>query len=185
MACRLIEWLVLTVRCARRDVGGCIGGMSISGCNRGDMRLGTVVSGIASIAGVLFRVCLVCMRAVVHSRRGAVGCVNNMGAGVVSAVTLCCVSWSMRGTDTLCCEMGIIVVSAGGDFCVAMYRWMRVVSCSRLSFWVSLIVCVSSKVSNSFVSSDRCSLGVSVGRTQCCGKSWAEPDIRYAFVSGT
>ncbi len=121
MACQLIEWLVFTVRCARRDDGGCIGGMSMSGCKRGDICLGVVVTGIASSVGVLFCVCLVCVRAVVHRRRGAVGCVDNRWVGDVVVVTLCCASWSMRGTDTLCCGLGITVVSAGGEFCVAMY----------------------------------------------------------------
>jgi len=44
---------------------------------------------------------------------------------------------------------------------------------------------VSVAVVNSSVSALRCAFGLRLGTWQCCGKSSADPEIRYARVSGT
>ncbi len=44
---------------------------------------------------------------------------------------------------------------------------------------------VTVAVCNSSVSALRCAFGLRLGTWQCCGKSLADPKIRYARVSGT
>ncbi len=44
---------------------------------------------------------------------------------------------------------------------------------------------ISVAVFNSLVSALRCAFGLRLGTWQCCGKSSADPEIRYACVSGT
>jgi hypothetical protein len=133
-------------------------------------------------AGVLFRVCRMCVRAVFQSRAGAVGCADMFG---VAIGTLCAGIGVLLLRDTLssgCRDfilMSILFVGLAIEFVICAVRRERSTLCC------SHICCVSRNTSNSFASSDRCSLGVMVGRTQCCGNSWAVPEMRYAFVSGT
>ncbi len=54
MACRLMEWLVLIVRCDRSDEGGRMVGITASGLSRGDLRVGRLGAIGSSSAGGLF-----------------------------------------------------------------------------------------------------------------------------------
>ena len=89
-----------------------------------------------------------------------------------------------------CINVGSVLVIHGSAPGV-LFRVCR--QCMHFVVIKLLIICrplgvpaaVSVAVVNSSVSALRCAFGLRLGTWQCCGKSSADPEIRYARVSGT
>ncbi len=92
-----------------------------------------------------------------------------------------CIGGSMGG----CVLVTLTLCSAG--FCVVSF--INSSSCFRrcliIAFPFGVSLTFVAVVSNSSVSARRCSLGLRLGTWQCWGNSSADPEMRYALVSGT
>jgi hypothetical protein len=132
--------------------------------------------------GVLFHVCLLCMRAVVIKFHLAVGSRVFRMAGASDIL-----GTIPMGASSL---LGLSITTSVATLCSSSVEGVRMALIAlarllmrRLPLGVPAAIFVL--VCNSSVSALRCALGLRFGTWQCCGKSSADPEMRYARVSGT
>jgi hypothetical protein len=157
--------------------------------------------------GTLLRISHECVRVVFFNFRGAVGFGAVMMAGVSvicinGGATLCSTFCSSTVLSTLClradsgCTYGCRCMSPWGS----NHLWEGAVivhasgsRCCVSSLLITLVrtrACLFSGkscnvVRSSSITSCKCSFHNKKGTWQCCGNNLADPEIRYAHVSGT
>jgi len=153
-------------------------GVGCSGC----INVGSVLVIRGSAPGVLFQVCRRCMRFVVIKLRFAIGSHVCMIAGASEIRGIVQMGASSLGGLSITSLLATLCSSLFGGARMALIALARLLI-SRRPLGVPAAVSVA--VVNSLVSALRCAFGLRLGTWQCCGKSSADPEIRYARVSGT
>ena len=153
-------------------------GVGCSGC----INVGSVLVIRGSAPGVLFWVCRRCMRVVLIKLRFAIGSRVCMIAGASEIRSMVQMGASSLGGLSMTSLLAILCSSPFGGARMALIALARLLI-SRRPLGVPAAVCVA--VVNSSVSALRCAFGLRLGTWQCCGKSSADPEIRYARVSST
>jgi len=153
-------------------------GVGCSGC----INVGSVLVVHGSTPGVLFRVCRRCMRFVVIMLRFAVGSRVCMIAGASEICGIVQMGASSLG--------GLSMTSLLATLCSSLFGGARMALIALAGLLISrrplgVPAAVSVAVVNYSVSALRCVFGLRLGTWQCCGKSSADPEIRYARVSST
>ena len=132
--------------------------------------------------GVLFWVCLRCMYTIVikfHLATGSRICIITRASDIHCIVKM--------GTLSLC---GLSITTLVSTLCLSAFVGVRMalIAFARLLMRqqpLGIHAAISVSDCNSLVSALRCVLGLRFGTWQCCGKSLANPKMRYACVSGT
>jgi hypothetical protein len=165
--------LLITLRDWRTFVG-----VVCSGC----INVGSILLILGRAPGVLFRVCRRCMRAVVIKFRFAIGSRVCMIAGASEIRGIVLMGASSLGGRSMTSLLATLCSSPFGGVRMAFIALARLLIRRRplvVPAAVSVVVVISS------VSALRCAFGLRLGTWQCCGNSSADPEMRYALVSGT
>ncbi len=152
------------------------------GRGSGSMYAGAFRFIFGSAPGILLRVVLRCMRAVLIKLRFAVGSLVCIISGESVIRWIVTMGASSPGSLSRTISVSTLCSSAFGGARMAVMALP-----SLLIRFRPLVVPAAIFVSccNSSVSALRCAVGLKFGTWQCCGKSSADPEIRYARVSGT
>ena len=154
----------------------------VHGRGSGSMNAGASLDIFGRAPGILLRVCLRCMCAVLIKLRFAVGSLVCINAGESVIRWIVTMGASSLGLLSRTISVPTLCSSSCGGARMALIALPRLLMRFR-----PLVVPAANFVlcCNSSVSALRCAVGLRFGTWQCCGKSSADPEIRYARVSGT
>ena len=155
---------------------------AFGGLGTGWINAGAALVIFGRASGVLFLVCRQCMRAVVIKfcfANGSRVCIIVGASDILGIVQM--------GASSL---VGLSITTSVATLCSSSFGGARMalIALARLlmrRFSLGVPAAIFVSVCNSLVSALRCALWLRFGTWQCCGKSSADPEMRYACVSGT